>query len=111
MCQVSDKLQLCSCETKDATRLKHYWVLKRPNGENNDMLGLAILPAHIGKQADKLNEDIISQMLNDGNCFDVELKHQENDILALHFTFTPDPEKSSHFPLHGDYLAYAFTLK
>jgi hypothetical protein len=110
MCQVSDKLKLCSCETKDVERLKHFWVLKRHNGENICIVGIAILPAVIGKKANKLNEEVLCKMLNEGNCFDIELKHQQNDILELHFTVTPDPEISSQFPSDEDFLTYVFTF-
>ena len=30
------------------------------------------------------------KMLNSGNCFDIELHHQEEDILELHFTINSD---------------------
>ena len=44
------------------------------------------------------------KMLNSGNCFDIELHHQEEDILELHFTINSDTYDS-------DYLAYAFVFK
>lgn len=111
MCEVSDQLKLCSCKTKNVEYLKHYWVLKRHNGENNCLVGEAILPANIGEDADKVNIRTIGKMLNCGNCFDIELQHQENDILELHFTFHADPAKYLMLPCHGDYLAYAFVCK
>jgi hypothetical protein len=111
MCTVSNKLKLCTCKTKNAVQLKHYWVLKRHNGEQNCIIGQAILPANIGEQADKLNKELIGKLLNDGNCFDVELQHQENDILELHFSFKADPKKYMMLPCQGNYLAYAFKLK
>lgn len=111
MCKVSDKLKLCTCKTKNVERLKHYWILKRHNGQNNCIVGEAILPANIGDQADKINEKAILEMLNEGNCFDIELQHQQNDMLELHFTFIADPGKYLMLPCHGNYLAYAFKLK
>ena len=111
MCKVSDKLKLCSCKAKNVEELKHYWVLKRHNGENNCIVGEAILPANIGEAADKVNIKTLGQMLNSGNCFDIKLEHQENDILELHFTFNADPEKYFMLPCHGNYLAYAFVFK
>ena len=111
MCKISDKLKLCTCKTKDVKRLKHYWILKRHNGQNNCIIGEVILPANIGKQADKINEKIILEMLNGGNCFDVELQLQENDILELHFTFNADPEKYLNLPWYGNYLVYAFIFQ
>lgn len=111
MCKVSDQLKLCSCKTKDVEKLKHYWILKRHNGENNCIVGEAILPANIGEDTDRLNIKTLGKMLNSGNCFDVNLQHQENDILELHFTFHADPEKYLMLPCHGNYLAYAFVFK
>jgi len=111
MCKVSDQLKLCSCKTKNVEELKHYWVLKRHNGEQNCIVGEAILPANIGEDADKVNIITLRKMLNSGNCFDIELQHQENDILELHFTFHADPEKYFMLPCHGNYLAYAFVFK
>lgn len=111
MCKVSDKLKLCTCKTKNVERLKHYWILKRHNGQNNCIVGEAILPANIGEQANKINEKALLKMLNQGNCFDITLQHQENDILELHFTFYADPEKYFMLPCNGNYLAYAFKFK
>ena len=111
MCKVSDQLKLCSCKTNNIEKLKHYWILKRHNGENNCMIGEAILPASIGKAADKINIKSLGIMLNSGNCFDIALQHQENDILELHFTVRRDPEKDMILLDDGNYLAYAFIFK
>src|SRR5436190_20218096 len=108
MCKVSDKLKLCTCKTKDVERLKHYWILKRHNGQENCIVGETLLPANIGEEADKINEQSILKMLNEGNCFDIKLQHKENDILELHFTFYADPKKYFVMPWSGNYLAYAF---
>ncbi len=71
-----------------------------------------ILPADIGDEADKLNQAIILRQLNADSIFDVEMQHQENDILELHFAFKADPERfRSLLPCHGDYLVYAFKFK
>ena len=112
MCKVSDKLKLCTCKTKNVGQLKHYWILKRPTKKTHFVVGEMILPADIGEAADKLNQKTILKQLNDGNIFDVEMQHQENDILELHFTFNADTERFKNM-LHcyGDYLAYAFKFK
>ena len=111
MCKISDKLKLCTCKTDNVEQLKHYWILKRHNGQNNCIYGEAILPANIGEQSDRINEKTILKMLNSGNCFDMELILHEDDILELHFTFHADPEKYFMLPCHGNYLAYAFKIK
>ena len=111
MCKVSNQLKLCSCNTKNVEKLNHYWILKRHNGENNCMIGEAILPANIGKAADNINIKSLEIMLNSGNCFDIALQHLENDILELHFTVHPDHEKYLISRCDGNYLAYAFIFK
>ena len=87
MCKVSDQLKLCSCKTDVVEKLKHYWILKRHNGGNTNVIGEAILPQNSFETADKINFTTIAKMLNSGNCFEIELQHQKNDILELHFTY------------------------
>ena len=70
-----------------------------------------ILPANIGDTADKINQNVILKQLNNGNCFDFELQHKENDILELHFTYNVDPEKYLTLPCNGDFLVYSFKFK
>lgn len=112
MCTVSDKLKLCSCKAENVERLKHYWILRRPTEKTHWVVGLMILPADIGKDADKLNQQNILRQLNSRNCFDIELQHQENDILELHFTIKANSRRNQNLLLsHGDFLAYAFKFK
>ena len=111
MCKVSNQLKLCSCKTNNVEKLKHYWILKRHNGEDNSIMGITFLPANIGKAADKINIKSLGTMLNSGNCFDIALQHLENDILELHFTVRRDPEKDMILLDDGNYLAYAFIFK
>ncbi len=111
MCKVSDQLRLCSCKATNVEKLKHYWILKRHDGGSNFILGEAILPADIGEDANKINVSTLAKMLNNGNCFDIEMQHQENDIMELHFTFHADPEKYDMLPCGRNYLAYAFVFK
>lgn len=110
MCKVSNKLKLCSCKTIDVERLKHYWILYRPNNDGHCIVGEMILPANIGEKADKYNSNTIRKNLNEGNCFDVEMQHQENDILELIFYYKQDPEKVALY-WAGDFLSYAFAYK
>jgi len=111
MCNISDKLKLCTCKTKNVEQLKHYWILKRRNGGNNYIVGQTMLPANIGEKQDRLNANNLQRLLNEGNCFDIKLLQEENDILKLHFTFYADREKYLMLPCHGNYLAYAFKFK
>lgn len=111
MCKVSDKLKLCTCKTKNVERLKHYWRLKRPTEKKHCVVGEMILPADIGDRSHKLNQKTILKQLNETNVFDVEIRHEENDILELHFTLTGEYEKYLPLSCNGNYLAYAFKFK
>src|SRR5688572_18962042 len=104
MCTVSDKIKLCSCKT-DATRLRHYWVLNRVDHTDTLTLGDIVCPPRLSDHTHKLNKKLLLQLLNNGNCFDVEMQHQEGNILELHFT-CQDPFSREDAP-----LTYAFIYK
>ena len=74
-------------------------------------MGEAILPANIGVQAEGYNITALRKLLNDGNCFDIEIQHQENDILELHFTYKAKSNERIQMPYSVGYLAYAFVHK
>ncbi|MEI7802199.1 MAG: hypothetical protein WCI97_06125 [Bacteroidota bacterium] len=107
MCKVSDKLKLCSCKTEIVETLKHYWILSRPNGTEGNIIGEIMPPAYIGEQMEHLNESTLRKLLNNGNCFDVELKLQENDTLSLHFTCYQNHNGKQLDNYYGNYLVYA----
>jgi hypothetical protein len=112
MCTVSDKLKLCTCETENVEKLKHYWILKRPTEKKHFMVGEILPPANIDENAYELNQKNILAQLNNGNCFDIELQHQENDILELHFAFKTGLKRlRNRFSGFEDYLVYAFKFK
>jgi hypothetical protein len=108
MCQVSQQLKLCTCKTTDVTRLKHYWRLCRHNGGTDGIVGETLLPANIGEAADRLNSKLLLALLNEANCFDVELALQPKDILELHFTCHTE---ELTMPWEGNFLVYAFVYK
>ncbi len=111
MCKVSDKLKLCSCKTQDIRKLKHYWILKRNDGGNLSLVGETMLPINISEKAEKLNIDTLCKLLNEGNCFDIEMQHRQNDILELHFTCFAERNNFNNEPWNGDFLVYAFRFK
>lgn len=111
MCKVSDKLKLCSCKTESAGTLKHYWVLTRPADKDEYIVGDILPPADIGEQIQKFNINSLRKHLNSGNCFDVELIHQENDILEFHFTCNKNPSIDYKTCGFDTYLVYAFVYK
>ena len=69
------KLKLCSCRTENVQRLKHYWVLNRPEDKDEFILGEIVPPANIGERVEKYNINSLRKQLNNGNCFDVDLVH------------------------------------
>ena len=111
MCKVSDKLKLCSCKTQDIRELKHYWILKRNDGGDLSVVGETMIPVNIGEKADKLNADTLCVMLNEGNCFDVEMQHRQNDILELHFTCIADRNNVLNGHWNGNFLEYEFRFR
>lgn len=109
MCQVSDKIKLCSCKTKNVEQLKNYWTLNRTGQIIEFVVGEIFLPADIDKEINKLNKKTILSLLNKGEIFDIEMQHQENDILELHFSL---PEYFGDFSLmERNYLCYCFKFK
>jgi len=106
MCEVSAYLKLCTCNSENVEGFPHYWLLQRAPEEHAIIVGQALLPADIGDEANQLNETTIEKALNERNCFDIDVKPQENDLLHLYFTYRPD---FSDPILHSnDYIAYAF---
>jgi hypothetical protein len=108
---ISNKIKLFSCKTAHVESLKHYWILHRPENMGQFTLGEILPPADIGEETEKFNINELRKQLNDGNCFDSDLLHQEKDILALHFTCNPASNKSEPTSYSGNYLIYAFAFK
>lgn len=106
MCTVSDKLKLCTCNTTDVERLKHYWILKMPEENGITMIGTIMPPVIIGEEVEKYNVETLTKQLNSGNCFDKDLNLilGEKYILELYFTCFPKLYTEN-------YLAYAFVHK
>jgi hypothetical protein len=91
MCKVSDKLKLCTCKG-DAESLKHYWILHRfIEGRSMHVLGSAVMPAQIDPAIDKLNEQLLFRLLNEGNAFDAYIIPLEKDRLEISFFVGPEP--------------------
>ena len=110
MCKISDQLKLCTCETNDVEQLKHYWVLSRP-GRQFDLIGETFPPTYIGEKLDRINENTILKLLNEGNCFDTEIMHQENDVLELHFDLNLVRQKNLASSYNSNYLIYTFKFQ
>jgi hypothetical protein len=105
MCEISDQLRLCTCAITELETLKDYWVLYRPDGGNNVLVGMTKLPANFYITQNESNEKKLLHLLNEGNCFDVDLNQQEGDVLELHLACMPEnADELNTLP----YLAYTF---
>ena len=91
MCQLSPKLQLCTCAT-NGSMPKNYWVLYRFNKQRNMMvIGEVLIPAYIHPDTDAYNTQLLTQLLNDGNVFDVDISPKPKDGLLLSFSVANQP--------------------
>ena len=99
MCTISNNLKLCTCKTTEVETLKHYWILYRPHFTGMEVLGSISAPADISMETELYNQETLNTLLNAGNCFDVDMKVRERDVLQLYFS------------CQGSYLTYAFTFR
>ena len=108
MCTISDKLKLCTCKTENVTHLKHYWILYKYQKSEIIMMGEPMLPQEwkIGEENNEYNKTKLATLLNESNCFDVDLSINHKDILELNFTCTSktNPQSTTH-------LVYEFIYK
>ena len=64
MCEISDQLRLCTCAITDLENLKDYWVLYRPDGGNNVLVGMTKLPANFYISQNESNEKMLLYRLD-----------------------------------------------
>lgn len=98
MCKISDKLKLCTCSTENVYELKHYWELSKFQKSDVKVVGTLMPPQDlvIGEEIDRHNHEKLEKMLNDGNCFDVDLKLNHGDFLEIHLTCEYDKNEKVH---------------
>jgi hypothetical protein len=54
------------------------------------MIGETFLPyTCIGEALERINQNTILKQLNNDDIFDIELQHQEDDILEMHSRIAP----------------------
>jgi hypothetical protein len=86
MCEVSDKLQLCTCAKIDFDTAKHYWVYHRfVKGQEMLVMGDPILPYDIDEETDLINRQLLITLVNERSVFDKPIHPQEGDLLELSF--------------------------
>lgn len=71
-------------------------------------MGEPMLPQayEIGNKNDEYNKAKLEILLNEGNCFDIDLALSNNDILELNFTYA-----SKANPANTIHLVYEFIYK
>lgn len=106
MCIISNKFTLCSCKTKDVSRLKNYWILYRYHKSEFEIIGEAIYDEmeKLITEDDIQNEENLLELLNSKNCFDADVNIKEKDYLELYFSCKKSVKIS-------DRLMYCFLFK
>jgi hypothetical protein len=100
MCNISDKLKLCTCSDVN-TDHSHYWVLYRfVKGKKEMTVGEIIMPAHIEPETDTSNQNLLLTLLNTGNVFDEPVNAVNKDLLLLSFKTKK-----------GDHINYGFLFR
>ena len=95
MCEVSDKLKLCTCNS-DIIRLKNYWAYyKKAPGKVSFIIGEPMMPAQIDPKVKSFNTKLLKGLLNDGNVFDFELTPEPGDGLLIAFDLAKTGEDCS----------------
>ena len=83
MCQVSDKIQLCTC-AGNADKLTHWWTFYRYSRSKDEMIiGQVMLPFYSDPETEKFNQKVLTRVLNDGTAFDVDLHPVDRDRLVI----------------------------
>jgi len=55
------------------------------------MMGEVLMPAYIHPTTDAYNTELLTQLLNDGNAFDIDINPKPKDRLLLSFSVANQP--------------------
>lgn len=91
MCKISKQLKLCTCNDVAEKPETNYWVLYQEGGEV--VIGDLLPPSGLLPELGNYNHEILTRLLNVGNCFDFDAQFEENDCLELNFSITPELRK------------------
>jgi hypothetical protein len=85
MCNINNKLQLCTCTSEvDVYELDNYWVYYKYNKTKSyHILGMPIFPINLDITNHENNLIQLPILLNDGNVFDVAMLHENKDRLQI----------------------------
>ena len=85
MCEVSDKLKLCTCSS-DIEELDNYWVLHRFEKDRwVIIMGETMPPSEIDLKVDLKNKELLAKLINEPDVFDKTIKPKEKDRLSINF--------------------------
>lgn len=68
------------------------------------VMGEVLMPAHIAPDIDAYNTELLTQLLNDGNAFDVDISPKPKDRLLLSFAVANQPNTTER-------IEYGFQYK
>lgn len=103
MCDVSDKLQLCTCAKIDFDNAKHYWIYHRfVKGQEIEVMGEPIMPYGIDEKTDLENRALLKTLLNERAVFDKPIHPQEGDLLELSFQMNNEFQRITYGFKHKD---------
>lgn len=97
MCEVSDKLQLCTCAKIDFDNAKHYWILHRfVKGQEVEVMGEPVMPYGIDEKIDLENRTLLEKLLKEKSVFDKPIQAKEGDLLELSFQVNSELERITY---------------
>jgi len=97
MCEVSDKLQLCTCSATDIENARHYWIYHRfVKGQEIEVMGLSIMPYFLDEETDLKNRNLLKNLLNEHSVFDKPIQPQEGDLLSLSFRVDKESQQLTY---------------
>lgn len=104
MCEVSEKMQLCTCTEVDFDNAKHYWVYHRfIKGKEERVIGIPVLPVHIDEKIDLANKTLLKTLLNQNTVFDKPIYPCEGDLLELAFSINAGEKRVVYgFKFHNE---------
>lgn len=110
MCEISNKLKLCSC-AKNIDELPHVWELHRfVKGRKVFAVGEAMMPSYIDPKIDNLNRITLIKLVNGPNIFDKPFEFKDKDLLALSFNCS-EFEMNENYLSVGSRITYGFEYK
>lgn len=91
MCQISDKIQFCTCANGSIEKLKHYWILHRYSKEKREMcMGSPIMPSDMIDLNFVENQSVLLERLNQADAFDQPMEFKPKDQLEIVINNTPN---------------------